>query len=1140
MIRGEKIKFRKKDLISLDEMPSSQVEDPMIVNSPRVRRSRRHVHHHAMRITCVFAIFVVLLAGVIVGSIESGIFDQPLSLKAQAALDNAIGPRYKAEVGSTVIRFTSDMHLALQASNVNMVDQESGKHLSSMGAVSMVLDPFALMQGRIAITTVKAKGIALDTSLLPSGNPVDLTQLRVDSLPAVIETAFSNLDFLQHFVERGGTGAVEISGLAVNIARQDGSAPLSVVVDQLTFSRAGPNSLNLKGQVSLDGSIATLDVTARQEADRPSSMTATISHLDLKPLTLKYGSAGEPRQGIDGFADVAINTVRGSGDAEPQLNAVIDVKPGKLYMDRDEQNITSADVNLSYNADHKTLEISKSVAKFEQTIVPFSAALIDLDRLDPAAPKGYGIDFLISGGTAASSLSNEAPVSFDGKANGRFLSETKELQFDQIGITSPLGALFGSLHLKIAPRSPEISFGAQAEKLQTGMVKQLWPFWMSPKARDWVEANLFGGAMNNATISLFIPAGKLADAAETGNLRLDENQLHLAFDVAGSRMNVPGEIPPIRDMVGHFDMKGPVIKVDIASGKSYFPSGRSVVLGPSTFGIPAVYDKPLTAQMKLALSGSGDSIGELLSYKPLSVLQRTEFKPADFNGKIDANVEATIGLIKDQNPPPPIWKASLQLQKVDLLKPMDGRKISNVDGRIDADPKQVHLIAQAQIDSIPAQIDMIEPTEQNSGIKRQRVITAALTNQQRETIVPGLSDLVDGPIKVVLTRLDDDKQGVQIDLTKASLTVPWIGWSKGSGIGASAEFEASGPADQLAIKNFTLKGDGFGAAGSIQIGKNGLSSADFTSVKLSTIDDFAVSLKRSSKGAFDVNVNGNAADIRPILARLKSAGSSSGESNGDKTDATVHAKLDKIVGFNDESISNVSLVYATSNGHITTADFSGVTKTGQAVVSEMSKTGPTGTIHVTSGDAGGLARFIDVYNHMKGGLLNLSLHADEGSSSDWSGSIDIRHFAIVNEKKLQSIVSTPAGRNGESLNSAVKHDIDTSAQNFQRSFAHIVMRGGTLAVENGVVRGDQVGATFQGVIKDPKGNADMTGTFMPAYGLNRLFAEVPIVGFLLGNGSDRGLIGITFKLTGNFDSPKLQINPLSIIAPGVFRQIFEF
>ncbi|EHS53329.1 hypothetical protein PDO_4287, partial [Rhizobium sp. PDO1-076] len=37
-----------------------------------------------------------------------------------------------------------------------------------------------------------------------------------------------------------------------------------------------------------------------------------------------------------------------------------------------------------------------------------------------------------------------------------------------------------------------------------------------------------------------------------------------------------------------------------------------------------------------------------------------------------------------------------------------------------------------------------------------------------------------------------------------------------------------------------------------------------------------------------------------------------------------------------------------------------------------------------------------------------------------------------------------------------------------------------------------------------------------------------------------GLLGITFKLTGAVERPNLVINPLSIIAPGVFRQIFEF
>ncbi|WP_112606446.1 DUF3971 domain-containing protein [Rhizobium sp. WW22] len=1139
MIRGEKITFRKKDLVPLDNLPSAQAEDPLIVHVPeRVRRRRSHVWH-VCRITLVFFAFLAIILGAVIATIESGIFDAPLSQKAQTALDHAIGPRYKAEVGATVVRFTSDLRLALEARDVNVVDQESGKHLSTMSAVNMELDPLALIEGRVEVASVAAEGIALDTSLLPQGDPVDLTALRVDALPKALNAAFDNLDFLEHFVQRGGTNSVRISGFSMKLARQEGET-ISLVVDNLTFERTAPNSLHLYGEVAINGSVALLDVRADQkEAGRSSSLAARISNLDLRPLTMAYDPNGTPRQGFTTFGDITLSAVKGEAGVDPKLSATVKVQPGTLYMDHDPQELTQANINLAYNFDHQTLEIAPSNAQFLGTTVPFSGALIDLDRVDANAGKGFGIDFVIKDGVAASSLSGEKPISFDGRATGRFFSATKEFQFDNLGISTPQGALFGSLHMKLGDSSPEISFGGRADKLDTAAVKQLWPFWMASKPRTWVEGNLFGGSVTNAVISVFIPAGRLREASQTGKLQLGKNELHIAFDIDGARMNVPGEIPPLRDTKGHFDLTGPNMVVDIASATSYFSTGRTITLSDSSFSIPATYDKPLMANLDLTISGSGDAIGELLSYKPLEVLQRTEFKPEDFNGKIVAKVDARIGLIKDQQPPPPEWRATLDLDNVDLLKPMNNRKIDNLTGVISADPQSVHLQAQAQIDGIPAQIDMVEPTDSKSTVKRGRVITATLTDAQRNTVLPGLRDMIDGSVKVELTRIDDDRQGVKVDLGKAALTVPWIGWSKGSGIAATAQFEASGPDSQTALKNFTLKGDGFGASGDLLISKGSLTSASFTSVKLSALDDFALSLKRSKSGGYDVAVSGSSADIRPILARLK-ASTSGGQqsSNGDgSASATVRANLDKVIGFNDETIGNVKGVYSISGGKTTAADFSGLTRSGEALVTQMSK-GANGVIRITSGDAGAVARFTDLYKHLQGGLLNLSLRSI--GQDDWDGSLDIRNFSIIDDKKLSTIVSTPSGKNGKSLNSAVKQNIDTRSQSFERGFARLVMRDGVLSVENGVVRGVQVGATFQGVLKDASGKMDMTGTFMPAYGLNRLFAEVPIVGFILGNGSDRGLIGITFRLTGTIEKSNLQINPLSIIAPGVFRQIFEY
>ncbi|AGS22053.1 AsmA-like C-terminal domain-containing protein [Rhizobium etli] len=1128
-IRGEKVTFRKKDIVALDRLPSAQAEDPIIVHCPPPRSPMRRT----AKLTSVFLGLILLILAAIVFTIESGMFDKPLSQQAQAALDGVAGPRYRAEVGSTVIRFTSDFRLALEARNVNMIDQKSGEHLSTTGSVRLGLDPLQLFRGRIAVADIEAEDIALDTSLLPSGNPVKLDDLRIDAMPAAMETIFEQLDMFDSIVARGSTNSVRISGIDIKLA-DTANGPLSLVVDNLVFAHGGPSSLQLRGEVALNGEVAELDVLAEKEDGQVSKVVATLKHANLTPFTLKRNDQGVIRQGLTTFADLTVSATRARDGAEPSLAATIDVNPGLIYADGDPQELSGGQINLAYDFIKQTVEITKSNLRFGATTLPLNGALIDLDKLDPKAGKGFGIDLLVSGGTAAPSGSGEQPVAFDIQATGRYMVAGREFLFPNMTVSSPLGALYGALHVRLGDKSPEISFAGQSRELQTTAIKQLWPFWMAPKVRTWVHGNLFGGTVTDAAISVFIPFGRLDEAAGGRGLKLDANQIRIGFDIAGARMNVAGDIPPVRDTAAHFDLTGPVATILIKSGMSYFPSGRSVALGQGTFVIPSAYDKPLMADIDLAVSGAADAIGELLTYKPIRVLQRAGFTPDDFKGHIDANVKAHFGLLSSQNPPPAEWKAAMKLADVDLAKPFSGRTISNVSGMLNGDPKQITLDAKGEIDGIPADIDLTEPVEASSGVQRQRVITATLSDDERSKVMPGLSDIVRGNLKMVLTRIDDDRQDVQLDLTKSMLDLPWIGWSKGSGIAASAEFEMSGPPENTEIKNFRLKGDGFGASGSLVVGKTGLISADFDSVRLSSLDDFALSVKRS-KGNFDVSVSGDSADARPVIARLKSGSEGGEDGDGDNTGVSVRAKLKYVVGFNDEKVGNFQAQVSLRGDKLQTLNFSGITDSGEAVVSQM-KDG--GVVNITSGDAGAVSRFADLYQHMQGGLLNLAIRLSP--QGGWDGSLDVRRFSIVNEQRLRSIVSTPVGNEQRSLNEAVKRDIDTSSQRFQRGFARIVSRNGMVGIENGVLRGDQIGATFQGVVRDRKGNMDMTGTFMPAYGLNRLFAELPLIGVILGNGSDRGLIGITFKLTGKFDQPNLQINPLSIIAPGVFRQIFEF
>src|SRR5690606_32667096 len=183
-------------------------------------------------------------------------------------------------------------------------------------------------------------------------------------------------------------------------------------------------------------------------------------------------------------------------------------------------------------------------------------------------------------------------------------------------------------------------------------------------------------------------------------------------------------------------------------------------------------------------------------------------------------------------------------------------------------------------------------------------------------------------------------------------------------------------------------------------------------------------------------------------------------------------------------------------------------------------------------------RFLDIYEHMEGGSIELSL-AGQGNGP-LTGRVDAQDFWVVDEPRLASIVSTAPQGDSRSLNQAVKGQIDTQRVHFERGYSTIVKSTGSLTLDRGVLRGPLIGMTFQGALYDQNGNIALTGTFMPAYGLNRIFGEIPLIGQILGNGRDRGLIGITFKLAGKAGEPKLEINPLSVIAPGIFRSVFEF
>jgi len=87
--------------------------------------------------------------------------------------------------------------------------------------------------------------------------------------------------------------------------------------------------------------------------------------------------------------------------------------------------------------------------------------------------------------------------------------------------------------------------------------------------------------------------------------------------------------------------------------------------------------------------------------------------------------------------------------------------------------------------------------------------------------------------------------------------------------------------------------------------------------------------------------------------------------------------------------------------------------------------------------------------------------------------------------------------------------------------------------------GASLGLTMEGTYEFAKQKMDMRGVITPIYLLNGLLEQSKIFGGLFGRKKGEGLFGFTYTLKGNVDAPKVGVNPLSILTPGLFREIFR-
>jgi AsmA-like C-terminal region len=299
----------------------------------------------------------------------------------------------------------------------------------------------------------------------------------------------------------------------------------------------------------------------------------------------------------------------------------------------------------------------------------------------------------------------------------------------------------------------------------------------------------------------------------------------------------------------------------------------------------------------------------------------------------------------------------------------------------------------------------------------------------------------------------------------------------------------------------------------------------FPLVRMSANDDIHVDLERIGQ-IVKIQMRASQMDLRPYLKQEFSTASNSA---GSQSDFDLDLKAINLLGYSNQSMQQAELKISNRNGEI--KDFKLSAKFDQQLVSGQIGKGDTGqnALLIESTNAGDFLRFMDLYHRMEGGRILLQITP---SGESRSGVIIVNDFILKDDPALNGVAQIKYP--------SLQKPLDTGSVNFTKLRAQFILGAGRFTLSDAVMWGPSIGGTLDGTIDYTADITDLTGVFVPLYGINNMLTQIPVLGpFLLG-GTSGGIFGINFRVTGSVNNPNVSINPLSAVAPGIFRKLFLF
>lgn len=740
----------------------------------------------------------------------------------------------------------------------------------------------------------------------------------------------------------------------------------------------------------------------------------------------------------------------------------------------------------------------------------------------------------LSGGTILlAGNDGEAPSIFNRIAvRVRFDTENRRVLLTQCDISNGEIGIAGSGSIDYSGEA-RLRLGMAATPMPIAVLKRIWPVLIVPEVREWITERVDRGTVQRLDIAVNAPVHTLV----RGGPPIPDDGLSVNFLANGLTVRPVDDMPLVRDA----DMKGRVsgrtVNINVGQGAVDTPAGRRLGISDLTFEVPDLAPKPAPTKVRFRIDGPVPAAAEVLQSERLREAGDTVIDPNSSKGTVSAIVTLAMPLKNALTKADTTYSISLDLGALAVDKLAMNQKLEANSLKVVADNQGYRVRGDVKIGGQPAALDYRKTSDGDADVR----VSATLDDAARARLGVDLGQSLSGAIPIKLTGKiaggegdnRDNRFGVEADLTAARIDNLLPGWTKVAGKATKMTFNVIQKPQGTRFEDIVIDGNGTSIKGSLEIDdKNDLVNASFPTFAPSEGDKANLKAERQPDGMLKVTMRGEVFDGRGFIKSAMSGRDPNTKEKSKNFDIDIDAKLGALAGFYGEAVRSIDLKLTRRAGAIRSFSLSGKLGRDTPVIGDLRGRGQgqgqgRDVMYLETGDAGAFFRFTDTYAKMNGGKMWIAVDPPTSDTSPQEGLLNVRDFTIKGEAALDRAVANAPGANSQGVG-------------FSGMRAEFTRQSGQLRVKDGVLRGPTIGATIEGVIDYPVNQVKMSGTFVPLYGLNNMFGQIPIVGLFLGGGSNEGLIGITYEVVGTPGAPVLRVNPISAMAPGVFRKIFDF